>query len=446
MTEFNQFWSQAVAWVWGLPLVFALVGAGAYFTLASRLVPFRHFGHAIAILRGKYDDPDDPGEISHFQALSTALSATIGMGNLAGVAIAIATGGPGALFWMWVAGLVGMATKFFTCTLACMYRKPDENGVMQGGPMYYIEVGLGKRFKPLALMFALCGMLGLTALFQSNQFASLLETHWGVDRALSGGTAMLFVAIVILGGVSRVGKATSRIVPFMTLLYLVSGMAVVLAQYEKIPDLFLSIFSAAFGGEALIGGATGLALREIIITGVQRSAFSNEAGIGTAAMAHGAARTREPVREGLVAMLGPFIDTHVICTLTALVILSTGAADSGDGVAITVNAFAQALPYVGEGVLIVIVTMLALSTMVSYSYYSLKCARYLFGHRIGQYYIYIYLVSIGLGAIWSQTTVLNIMDTAFGLMAFPNLVAALLLSPRVIEASRDYFARLRASR
>ena len=230
MELFNSFWAFAVDIAWGLPLVILLISAGIYFTIAGRFTPFRGVRHAINILRGKYDDPDDPGEISHFHALSSALSATIGMGNIAGVAIAVSIGGPGAIFWMWVAGLVGMSTKYFTCTLATMYRKKDKRGIDQGGPMYYIEVGLGRYFKPLAIMFAVCGMVGCLAMFQVNQLSGLLQNDWGIPKMGTGIVCMLFVGIVIIGGIVRVGKVTSKVVPAMFVLYFVSALYVILSN------------------------------------------------------------------------------------------------------------------------------------------------------------------------------------------------------------------------
>ncbi|NIR64911.1 MAG: amino acid carrier protein, partial [candidate division Zixibacteria bacterium] len=323
------------------------------------------------ILRGKYDDPDDPGEINHFQALSSALSATIGMGNISGVAIGITVGGPGAIFWMWVAGIVGMSTKYFTCTLACMYRKKDERGIEQGGPMYFIEVGLGKYFKPLAIMFAVCGMVGCLALFQVNQLSGLLENDWGIGKLYTGIVCMFAVGIVILGGIVRVGKVTSRIVPLMFFVYVISALYIILSNASIVPELFQSIVTSAFGGEALIGGGTAIVFKEVLVNGIKRAAFSNEAGIGTAPMAHGAAKTKEPVREGLIAMLGPFLDTNLVCTMTALVILATGALPQEDGVVMTVNAFEHGIPGLGRYVMTLIIIMFSISTMISYSYYSL---------------------------------------------------------------------------
>jgi AGCS family alanine or glycine:cation symporter len=428
---------------WGLPLVILLIGAGLFFTLRSGFLPFRGARHAFDILRGKYDDPSDPGEISHFQALTSALSATIGMGNISGVAIAVSLGGPGAIFWMWIAGLVGMSTKFFTCTLATMYRQKDERGIDQGGPMYFIEEGLGPKFKPLAIMFAVCGMVGCLALFQVNQLAGLMDNDWGVPRMATGVVCMLFVGAVILGGIVRVGQVTSKIVPAMFVLYILCAIYILAGHLGAIIPTLKSIITSAFGGMALVGGGTGVLFREVLVTGVKRAAFSNEAGIGTAPMAHGAAKTKEPVREGLIAMLGPFLDTNLVCTITALVILITGVPAADDGVVMTVSAFETAMPGVGSLILTLIIILFSISTMISYSYYSQKCARYLFGFNFGSKYVYVYILSLLPAAYWSQDMVINMLDTAFALMAIPTIISTLLLSPKVISATRDYYHRMK---
>ncbi len=445
MEWFDNFWLEAVDIAWGLPLVILLVCSGIFFTLAGRFIPFRAVGHAINILRGKYDDPDDPGEISHFQALSSALSATIGMGNIAGVAIAVSVGGPGAIFWMWVAGLVGMSTKFFTCTLACLYRKKDERGIDQGGPMYFIEVGLASRWKPfkiLAIMFAAFGMVGCLAMFQTNQLSGLLYADWGLTRWITGLVSAALVGVVILGGITRVGKVASRIVPAMFVLYVLSAGYVILTNAEAVPGILKLIVTSAFGTDAIVGGGAAVAFRQVLITGIKRAAFSNEAGLGTAPMAHGAAKTKEPVREGLIAMLGPFLDTNIVCTMTALVILSSGVAAQDDGVVMTVNAFEHGMPGLGRYIMTVVVVMFSISTMISYSYYSLKCSRYLFGYNFGSWYVYVYILSLFFAAIWSQDTVINVLDTAFAMMAIPTLIGSLLLAPTVVRATRDYFDRM----
>lgn len=445
MQWFDDFFVQAVDIAWGLPLVISLISAGIFFTIAGRFIPFRAMGHAIKILRGKYDNPDDPGEISHFQALSSALSATIGMGNIAGVAIAVTVGGPGAIFWMWVAGLVGMSTKFFTCTLACLYRKKDERGIVQGGPMYFIEVGLASRWKPfkfLAIMFAAFGMIGCLAMFQTNQLSGLLHADWGLARWITGVVCALTVGVVILGGITRVGKVAAKVVPAMFVLYIMAAAYVIFINAAAVPGIFKLIFSSAFGTDAVVGGGTAIAFRQVLVTGIRRAAFSNEAGLGTAPLAHGAAKTREPVREGLIAMLGPFLDTNIVCTMTALVILSTGVAAQEDGVVMTVNAFEHGMPGLGRYIMTVVVVLFSISTMISYSYYSLKCSRYLFGFNFGSWYVYVYILSMFFAAIWSQDTVLNFLDTAFAMMAVPTLIGSLLLAPKVIHATRDYFKRM----
>lgn len=447
MDAFNRFWETAVTLAWGPWLVWALIGAGFYFTLAGRLIPFRAIGHAIQILRGKFDKEDDPGEISHFQALASALSATIGMGNIAGVAIAISLGGPGAIFWMWVAGLVGMSTKFFTCTLATQYRKKDEHGVDQGGPMYYLEVGLGKWGKPLAIMFAICGMVGCLCLFQVNQLAELLKADHGIPNLYTGLGSMLVVGVVIIGGITRVGKVAAKAVPSMFILYVVSALFIIGANIGSVPGIIVTIFSQAFGTTAVVGGAAGIALREVMRIGVQRAVFSNEAGTGTAPMAHGAAKTKEPVREGLIAMLGPFLDTNIICTLTALVILSTGVLEgqlSGDaaGVRVTSEAFKSALGVVGGYILTLVVVLFSVSTMITYSYYSIKCAKYLLGARFGGMYIWVYLISLPVASALDPSTVVNMVDTFFALMTIPTLIGALLLSGKVTTLLRDYMTRM----
>ena len=323
---------------WGPWLVALILGSGLYFLALSRLLPFRYLGHSIQLLRGKYDTDASPGDITHFQALSSALSGTIGMGNIAGVAVAINVGGPGAIFWMWMTAVVGIATKFFTCTLAVMYRGEDSSGHLQGGPMYVIREGLGRRWQPLAMFFSLAGMVGCLPLFQTNQLIQTVrEVVFIPEGWLAPANALQFnlvsglalaavVAAVIYGGLPRIAAVASRLVPGMALVYLAAAAWVLLTHLGDVPACLALIVKDAFGGTAMAGGALGT----VIITGVRRGAFSNEAGIGTEAMAHGAARTAEPVREGLVAMMGPIIDTLVICTATALIILLSGVWQSGE--------------------------------------------------------------------------------------------------------------------
>ena len=439
--SFDAFWANTVSLVWGLPLVITLGAAGGYFTLLSGFLPLRKAKHALAVLFGRHGANGGPGELSHFKALTTALSATIGMGNIAGVAVAISMGGSGAVFWMWIAGLLGMATKFFTCSLAVMYRKPDEDGVLQGGPMYTIELGLGPAFKPLAIAFAACGMIGCLGIFQANQLANLIANQHAVSPLVTGLVAMVVVAYVLFGGVTRLGKVTGFVVPSMVILYVVGGAVVVFVHREQIPSVISAIVLGAFDPSAMLGGGAGLAFKEVLVTGVKRAVFSNEAGVGTAALAHATARTNEPVREGLVAMLGPFIDTIIVCTITALVILTSGVPNHEAGVVMTATAFDSAMPGFGAVLLLVVFTLFALSTMVSYAYYSQKCARYIFGKRHGGKFLYVYLALLPCGAVWHPTTTINIIDTAFALMVIPNLIATVILAPKVLTATKDYFQR-----
>ena len=444
MSQFEEFWSFAVGLFWGLPLVTFILITGIYFSYISGLRPLTGFFHAFSILFGKYDDKSSPGEVSHFQALTVALSGTIGMGNIAGVAIAINMGGAGAIFWMWVAGLFGMMIKFFTCTLSCLYRKLDEEGIEQGGPMYFIERGLGKHFKPLAILFALGGLIGCIPIFQVNQLASFIHSEFAISPLNTGVICLLIIGIVILGDVKRVGSVTAKIVPFMFIIYVVSSFIVIAINFEQVPQVLTDIINSAFGMNAIGGGATGFVFKEILVTGIKRAIFSNEAGVGTEAMAHGAAKTKEPVREGLVAMLGPFIDTHIVCTCTALVILTSGIYTSESGIVMTAMSFNQALPNIGNIIVYLVFSLFAISTMITYSYYSLKCARYLFGKKIGDKYIFIYLVIIPLSTIWTQTTIINIIDVMFALMIFPTLLSTILLAKKVINEMNIYFDKIKS--
>ena len=436
--------------MWGTPLIVLLVGGGFFFTFYSRFIPFRHFPHAIQILRGKYDDENDPGQISHFEALSSALASTVGMGNIGGVALAIHTGGPGALFWMWVSAIIGMATKYFTCTLSIMYRGKDDTGEVQGGPMYVIEEGLGKAFRPLAVLFSVARLIGCLVLFQANQLAQIVRdlfyqpndlftSNPMAGDALTGIIAAAIVSLVIFGGIKRIGKVASRLVPFMVIMYLTAAIVILGKHFSDIPAIFSSIISDAFTGDAVLGGALG----SIIIVGIKRAAFSNEAGIGTEVMAHGAAKTKEPVREGLVAMMGPFIDTIIVCSITAFVILASGVDFHGDnGVTLTVMAFKHELGITGEIILVIAVLSFSLSTMFGYSYYGRKCTSYLFGTKAKPLYNYFYVGSIVLASVISIDIAINLIDGMFALMAIPTMTSALLLSPKVMAETRRYFSSL----
>jgi len=439
------------SFMWGTPLLILLLGGGCYFLIYSRLLPFRYFSHAIRIIKGKYDNPDEPGQINHYQALSTALAATIGMGNISGVAVAIATGGPGAMFWMWVSAIFGVATKFFTCSLAVMYRGHDDKGELQGGPMYVIVEGLGKNWRPLAVFFSLAGMIGVLPVFQVNQYTQTVRDIILSDLGIQGSfttnliTAIVIITIawvVIFGGIKRIGKVAGSLVPLMTILYVGAVFFIILSNPDQIIPGIKLIFSDAFSGNALLGGALG----SLIITGVKRGTFSNEAGLGTAPMAHGAAKTNEPIREGLVAMMGPVIDTIVICTMTALALIITGVWKESDqnGVTLTAEAFAAGIPGFGHYILTLCITIFSMTTLFAYPYYGTKCFSFVFGTKYQGFYNYFYIASILLGATLSLNIVINLIDGVYALMAIPTMISALLLSPKVRTAAIEYFRNLKS--
>ncbi|MEX0894336.1 MAG: alanine/glycine:cation symporter family protein [Balneolaceae bacterium] len=440
-----------------------LVGGGVFFLLYCRFIPYRHFGHGIQVLTGKYEDPTAPGDINHFQALSSALAATVGMGNISGVAIALGIGGPGAIFWMWITALVGMATKFFSCTLSILYRGEDTSGKIQGGPMYYITEGLGKKWKPLASFFCIAGLFGCTPMFQANQLTQIIrdtllagkgwlgydtmvfagsfvtESGFRLSDILTGLILVGLVSMVIFGGIRRIGSVASRLVPLMVVIYVSTVIYIIVNNWIDVPFYLHLIITDAFTGEAAAGGALGV----VISNGIRRGAFSNEAGIGMEAMAHGAAKTREPVREGLVAMLEPAIDTLLICTMTAMAILMTGVWDDPtvDGITMTALAFDAGIPVAGTYLLILCVFIFSITTMFTYSYYGSKCLNFLAGAENQHYYNYFYIFTIFFGAVTSIDIVVNLIDGMFALMAIPTMTASLLLAPKVMEATRDYFNR-----
>lgn len=443
--------------MWGTPTVLLLVGGGLFLTVYSRGQAFRRFGHAIALLRGKFSDPADPGHISHAQALSTALSGTLGLGNIAGVAIAISTGGPGAVFWMWITALIGVTTKFYTATLAVMYRGLDSEGVLRGGPMYVIREGLGRHWQPLALLFAVAGMLGTLPVFQANQLVALLREGMAEPVGLAAaGDSFIFdlaassliavlVLLVVAGKIERIGRLTVRLVPFMVTLYLAMTGVILFHFAEQIPAVFSLIITDAFTGESVAGGIVG----STIMIGVRRGAFSNEAGIGTESMAHGAARTREPVREGVVAMVGPVIDTLIVCSCTAFIILLTGVweqAEGIEGISLTAAAIATVFPASGLYLLTLMVVLLGFSTMVSFWYYGSKCAGFLFGAHRAHWYTPVYIVLIIAGTLVSLDLVNGLVIGMYAVMAVPTMISTLLLAPRVNRAASRYFAALGAHR
>lgn len=447
----EEFFNIAVGYVWGLPLLILLLGGGLYFTIYSRFLPFRYFKHAFDVLRGKYDKEEEEGEITHFQALSGHLAATVGMGNISGVALAIVAGGPGALFWMWISAILGVTTKFFTCTLTLMYRGKDARGDIQGGPMYVIREAMPKAWRPLAGFFCVAGFFGATPIFQANQIVQvtkdvllsplgLIGDNETMVNVIIGLIITVLTALVIFGGIKRIGDVASRLVPLMVVIYVSSVVIIMLLNWESVLPNFLLIFKDAFTGTAVLGGAIGA----LIIEGAKRAAFSNEAGIGTAPLMHGAAKTDEPVREGLVAMLGPVIDTLVVCTMTGLCILSTGVWKKGgsDGISLTTEAFSNSIPVIGPYILFFCVLIFAFTTVFGAAYYGKKCFSYLVGAKYDFLFNYWYVSIIIVGSLWSLNGVVNLIFVMYGLMAIPTMVSAIYLSPKVLAEAKRYFAAL----
>jgi len=432
--------------LWGSPLtLIALLGTGLYLTLRMGLIQVRGFGHAVGLISGKYSCRSDSGEVSHFQALSTALSATIGTGNIAGVATAITLGGPGALFWMWVTAFFGMATKFTECTLSLKFREISPDGEVAGGPMYTLLHGLKmKRTAALFASFALVASFGIGNMVQANSvmdglgyvFPELGEYKW-----LGGVILATLVGMVILGGVKRIARVASTIVPFMAIIYISAALIVLINHVSEIPSAFALIFDMALNPWSVGGAAVGEAIR----WGVARGLFSNEAGLGSSPMAHAAARTNEPVREGLVAMMEPFIDTLVICTLTGLVIVVTGAwqesSDSLMGAALTAHAFSNTIGSAGAMVVGIGLTLFAYSTIIAWSYYGDRSAHYLFGEKAVLPYRVIYTLLVVVGAAVPLKLVWNVADITNILMALPNLLGLILLAGLVNKLKNEYFSR-----
>ena len=440
----------------GIPLIIVvLVCGGIFFSTWYGFINIRLFGHAIALVRGKYDDPDDEGEISHFQALTSALAATVGLGNIAGVAVAISMGGPGAVFWMWCTAFFGMSLKFTSCTLAQVYRRIDDEGRVLGGPMVYLKEGikecapsfvwLGAILSPVFAILTVLAALGGGNMFQSNQTYALAAEIFGMQdsgifKLVVGVVLATLVGVVIIGGIKKIGDVTAKLVPLMCIGYVIVCLTILFANYSVIPGLFLSIIVQAFNPEAVYGGFLG-----VMIIGMRRAAFSNEAGLGSASIAHAAAKTNEPIREGLVAMLEPFIDTIVVCTMTALAILATGAHLSGgsDGVVITMNAFESLWPGL-KYFLGITVFVFAYSTMITWCYYGEKAVETLLGKSFIVPYRYLFISAIVLAPLLSLQNVLAFSDALLLSMAFPNIIGTLFLVGKVNKMKNDYISRLRS--
>jgi len=429
------------SFVWGPVTIILLVGTGILVTAVAAFVQIRKFGYAWKLISGKYDDPRDEGEITHFQALSAALSATIGTGNIAGVGTAVALGGPGAVFWMWVTAVFGMALKYGECLLSLNYRTIHPNGVVGAGPMYYLEKGLGQKWLGvLFAVFAAVASFGIGNMVQANSVAEPVQTYFGIPKLATGLLIGILVFLVIVGGIKRIGRVASRLVPFMAVFYIIGALVVIFLNITEVPAALAMIFTDAFTGTAATGGFAGATVAQVIRFGVARGVFSNEAGLGSAPIAHGAARTKEPVREGLVAMLGPFIDTIVICSLTALVIILSGAITTGEtGADLTARAFNMGLPGPGGYIVAIGIIFFAFSTAISWSYYGDRCIDYLFGEKLVMPYRVLYCLLLPVGAYVKLSTVWTISDIFNALMAWPNLIGLIFLTPVIIRLTRDYF-------
>lgn len=430
--------------VWGIPLLILLVGTGIYFTFKLKFIQITKLKLAFKSIFAKDEDSKGEGDVSSFGALCTALSSTIGTGNMVGVATAIVAGGPGAMFWMWVAAFFGMTTKFAEGVLAIKYRVKRATGEMAGGPMYYIERGMGKKW--LALAFAICALsaslLGAGSFTQIKAISDSAYLSFNIPVWVSALIVTFFVGLVTLGGIKRISKVSEAIVPVMAIFYAIGVLFVLGANFSSIPEAFKLIFTSAFNPKAALGGAAGITIMTVMQKGISRGVFSNEAGLGSAPMAAATAKTNSPVKQGLISMTGTFIDTIVICTLTGLAIVITGSYNIGlDGAAVTTYAFESALPIAKVGTYIVNIGLIffAFTTILGWNYYGEKCAQYIAGDKAVKPYKYIFLAIIAVGPFVALDTVFLIADISNGLMALPNLIALVALRHVVISETEAYF-------
>ena len=427
--------------VWGPIMLVLLLGTGVFLTIGLRGMTITRIPYAFGqLLKGRKGSGE--GEISPFNALMTALSSTVGTGNIAGVATAIGIGGPGALFWMWCTALVGMATKYAEAVLAVNYRETDAEGKKVGGPMYYIKNGLGKRWKPLAFLFALFGSLagfGLANTVQSNTVSQVLHNNFNIPTLVSGIVMAIMVALVLLGGIKRIAQVAGKLVPLMTVIYLLATAIILLIHIADIPAALALIVDSAFNGMAATGGFAGATVMLALRMGVSRGIFSNESGLGSAPIAHAAAETNSPVRQGTIAMLGTFIDTLVICTMTGLVLIVSGVWSSElEGAAMTLQVFDSSLPF-GGSILSICIALFAFTTMLGWSYYGERCAQFLLGPKIVLPFRVLWVIGVFIGTQMSLGLVWKMSDALNGMMAIPNLLALLLLSPVVFKLTKQYF-------
>lgn len=435
--------------VWGPPMLILLVGAGIYLTIRTNFFSITKLGYVLknTMMKMFSKEQKGKGEVTAFQAVSTALAATVGTGNIAGVATAIAVGGPGAVFWMWFAAVVGMTTKFAEVVLSIKYREETPDGRFVGGPMYYITNGLKQKW--LAKIFAFFGAIaafGIGNMVQSNSIAESLNLTFGLNKLVIGIVLAVFAAIVVVGGIKRIGQVTEVFVPFMAAFYILGGLVIIVMNASHLPEAFGLIFGQAFTGSAAVGGFTGSTLMVAMRYGVARGVFTNEAGLGSAPIAHAAATTDSPVRQGLWGVFEVFIDTLVIASITALAILTSGVWKTGlTGAALTTETFNSAMPTVGGWVVSIGILLFAFSTILGWEYYGERCAEYLFGPKVNMLYRILWIPFIVIGATGGLELLWDIADTLNGLMAIPNLIGLLFLSPIVIKLTKEHFSKRKLS-
>ena len=448
MEAFESFISSINALVWGPPMLVMILGVGLFLSIGLKLMPVLKLRAGFQLMWKGRTGAESEGEIPPFQALMTALSATVGTGNIAGVATAVFLGGPGALFWMWLTALVGMATKYSEAVLAVRFREVDERGAYTGGPMYYIRNGLGKKWAWLGVLFAIFAAVaafGIGNTVQANSVADVLEPNFNLPHWVTGLVLMVLVGLVLIGGIKRIGQVASTLVPFMAIAYILVGLMVLAINAEQIPNAIAMEFTHAFSPVAAEGGFAGAAVWAAVRFGVARGIFSNEAGLGSAPIAHAAAQTKNPINQGMVAMLGTFIDTIIVCSITGLVIISSGAWTSGEtGAALTSLAFETGLPGFGNYVVAISLAIFAFTTIIGWSFYGERCIEFLFGVKAIVPYRVIWILAIPVGATINLGLIWLIADTLNAMMALPNLVALLLLSPVVFKLTREHFEKERS--
>ena len=448
MEAFESFISSINALVWGPPMLVMILGVGLFLSIGLKLMPVLKLRAGFQLMWKGRTGAESEGEIPPFQALMTALSATVGTGNIAGVATAVFLGGPGALFWMWLTALVGMATKYSEAVLAVRFREVDERGAYTGGPMYYIRNGLGKKWAWLGVLFAIFAAVaafGIGNTVQANSVADVLETNFNLPHWVTGLVLMVLVGLVLIGGIKRIGQVASTLVPSMAIAYILVGLMVLAINAEQIPNAIAMVFTHAFSPVAAEGGFAGAAVWAAVRFGVARGIFSNEAGLGSAPIAHAAAQTKNPINQGMVAMLGTFIDTIIVCSITGLVIISSGAWTSGEtGAALTSLAFETGLPGFGNYVVAISLAIFAFTTIIGWSFYGERCIEFLFGVKAIVPYRVVWILAIPVGATINLGLIWLIADTLNAMMALPNLVALLLLSPVVFKLTREHFEKERS--